>query len=357
MKEDLKIWFTKRLLSWFDQGHRPLPWKGVKNPYLIWVSEIILQQTRVEQGLPYYERFIKAFPTVLALAQADEAKVMRLWQGLGYYSRARNMHKAAKYIVEELSNTFPGTYEEIIQLSGVGPYTAAAIASFAFDEPKAVVDGNVYRVLSRIFSLSIPIDSTEGKKVFRALADDLISIDRAADYNQAIMDFGAIICKPKKPKCDICVFSDRCRAYKEGHALDLPVKSKRVKKVDRYFNYLVLMKRGGAYVKLRVHKDIWRGLYEFPLVESEGVIGIEELRESCRSIGIELNIDGQLVPKYWKRTLSHQRVHVYFWKVDAVFKPKSRKDFNFVPVNELKDLPVPKVIDLYLRDNSLTLFD
>ncbi|MCR9286527.1 MAG: A/G-specific adenine glycosylase [Bacteroidetes bacterium] len=225
-----KQFFTKKLMEWFSQNHRPLPWKGEKNPYYVWLSEIILQQTRVEQGLPYFEKFKSTYPTVAGLANAPEDEVMKLWEGLGYYSRARNLHFTAKYISKELGGVFPSDFEGILKLKGVGPYTAAAIASFAFDLPHAVVDGNVYRVLSRFFGIEKAIDSTEGKKEFSKLAQTLIDTKQPANYNQAIMDFGATHCKPSSPNCGKCLMSLNCFAFKNSKIESLPFKSKKKKK-------------------------------------------------------------------------------------------------------------------------------
>ncbi|MEO1629046.1 MAG: A/G-specific adenine glycosylase, partial [Bacteroidota bacterium] len=239
MKSSDTSFFSTALLGWYQNNHRPLPWKGIKDPYLIWLSEIILQQTRVATGWAYFERFREQYPTVHHLADASIDEVMKLWEGLGYYSRARNLHFTAQHISRTLGGTFPNTYKDILQLKGVGPYTAAAIASFAFGLPVAVVDGNVYRVLSRVFGMRDPIDSGAGKKKFAELANLLLDKDRPADYNQAIMDFGATVCTPGVPNCHQCPFEDRCLANAEGTARELPVKSKKLVRKTRYFNYLV----------------------------------------------------------------------------------------------------------------------
>ena len=355
--EERKIEFTKQLLDWFDEGQRPLPWKGIKDPYLIWVSEIILQQTRVEQGLPYYERFIAAFPTVADLALAEQDKVLRQWQGLGYYSRARNMHAAAKHIVSELSGQFPRSYDELLKLKGVGPYTAAAIASFAFGETKAVVDGNVYRVLSRFFDIEHPIDSSKGKKYFEKLANELIPNSRPADFNQAIMDLGATICMPKRPKCENCYLSKWCVAFKDGSIQMLPKKKKKTNKRERFFNYLVIEYNGGYFLRQRQSKDIWKGLYEFPLIESSDRMNTTELTQASDKIGLPLHFVGHTEPKYAKRTLTHQTIHVFFWKVNVEDPAIMASSYQYFDRKDLSSVPLPKVIDLYLNDNSLTLFD
>ncbi|MEO1264044.1 MAG: A/G-specific adenine glycosylase, partial [Bacteroidota bacterium] len=241
-------------MEWFSTNHRPLPWKGEKNPYLIWLSEIILQQTRVEQGLPYFEKFKKKYPTVKDLANAPEDEVMKMWEGLGYYSRARNLHAAAKFIADELNGTFPDTFHEILGLKGVGPYTAAAIASFAYGLPHAVVDGNVYRVLSRFFGIEEPIDTTAGKKLFAALAQELLDEKQAGNYNQAIMDFGATHCTPALPACTSCLMKSKCTAFQKNTVNKLPVKIKKTKRRQRFFNYLILNEKGNVFIKKRTQK-------------------------------------------------------------------------------------------------------
>lgn len=263
--------FTDSLLAWHAQHHRDLPWKNTQDPYAIWLSEIILQQTRVAQGLPYYERFLAAFPSVRHLADASADEVMRLWEGLGYYSRARHLHQTAQYIAYELGGNFPHTYETIRQLKGVGDYTAAAIASFAFGLPYAVIDGNVYRVLARVFGIDTPTDTTAGKQQFAQLAQSLLPRHRPADFNQAMMDFGASCCTPTQPDCPHCPLSGECRAYAQGMTVQLPVKSKKTIRNERYFTYLVLRlpPNNAVWIVQRTQKDIWQNLYEFPMIASE----------------------------------------------------------------------------------------
>ena len=271
--------FTKKLLSWFSTHQRPLPWKGEKNPYLIWLSEIILQQTQVEQGRPYFEKFKAAYPTVHDLANASEDEVMKRWQGLGYYSRARNLHFTAKHISSELNGIFPKTFKGLKQLKGVGEYTAAAIASFAYEVPVAVVDGNVYRVLSRFFGISEPIDTTKGKQIIRELADKMLDQADPGKYNQAIMDFGAGQCKPRKPLCLSCPMSSECAAFNENMVLSLPVKVKKIKKKTRYFNYLVIQFENSLYLQKRQENDIWKELYQFPLIETKSIPELKEIEK------------------------------------------------------------------------------
>lgn len=259
--------FQENLLAWAAHTHRPLPWKGSQNPYHIWLSEILLQQTRTEQGLPYYEKFVAQFPTITDLADASEDEVFKLWQGLGYYARARNLHATAKFIAYQLDGKFPDAYADIRALKGVGDYTAAAIASFAYNLPHAVVDGNVYRVLSRFFGIDTPIDSTEGKKQFADLAQQLLDTEQPARYNQAIMDFGAIHCKPQQPICSTCLHQAKCVAFQQKKTAILPVKSNKLVKKDRFFYYFIYNFDQHIQLHKRTSKDIWQGLYDFPLLE------------------------------------------------------------------------------------------
>lgn len=261
--------FRRELLAWYNQNKRHLPWRDETDPYKIWVSEIILQQTQVKQGMAYYLRFIETFPNVGSLAAAREDRVLKMWQGLGYYSRARNLHAAARMVMKEFAGKFPRSYNDIIRLKGVGEYTAAAISSFAFNEKQAVVDGNVYRLLSRLFGIQKAVDSSEGKKAFASLAKELIDEKYPGDYNQAIMEFGSQHCRLHEPFCNSCVFSDDCFAYRNNRIKQLPVKSKKTKISERHFNYVVRVYRDK---KLAIHKrkdkDIWKGLYEFELHET-----------------------------------------------------------------------------------------
>ena len=268
-----KKFFLENLLKWnqFDNS-RAMPWKGEKDPYKIWISEIILQQTRVDQGRAYYDRFVKMWPDIKSLAGAPEQQVYKLWEGLGYYSRCRNLIASAKFISGELGGSFPAKYEDILSLKGIGNYTAAAVASFAFNLPYAVVDGNVSRILARFFGIQTPVDTTEGKKLFNALAGDLIDRSDPASYNQAIMDFGAVICKPALPLCKSCPMQKKCVAYRENMVDILPVKEKRVRTRERFFNYIIIECLGKLYVTQRIQKDIWQNLYEFMLIENTSLL-------------------------------------------------------------------------------------
>ena len=358
MNKKHKTAFTKKLLQWFDTNDRPLPWKGEKNPYYIWLSEIILQQTRVAQGLPYFEKFKKHFPQIKDLADASEDTVMKLWEGLGYYSRARNLHSTAKFIAYERSGIFPKTYEEILQLKGVGPYTAAAISSFAYNLPHAVVDGNVYRVLSRVFGIETPIDTTLGKKQFSALAAELLANKQAGKYNQAIMDFGATQCLPAKPKCKICPLQKQCVAYATQKINSLPVKSKKIKKRERYFNYIVLKTETTILIHKRIEKDIWQNLYDFPLIEADNFIDKEAIisNKLFQSLIEKQSFAFSKTSKPFKQLLTHQKIMAIFWEF-TLNKPLKKIPANFILINQ-KNIPnfaFPKIIDWYLKDKALYL--
>lgn len=306
--------FAQLLLKW-GRTHlsRPMPWKGEKDPYKIWLSEIMLQQTRVEQGLPYYEKFVAAYPTIRQLADAPDQEVFKLWEGLGYYSRCRNLLATARHIAYQLNGNFPGSYDDILALKGVGPYTAAAIASFAYNLPHAVLDGNVYRVLSRIHGIGIPTDSTEGKKLFTALAQQQLPSTQAAAYNQAIMDFGATVCKPL-PLCSSCFFADDCVAFAAGKQLTLPVKEKQLQVSDRFFFYLVLEYGDRVAVHQRMSRDIWQDLFEFLLVETtEPASWSLVAAELEHAMGLEPTAYQRVGTRYVvKQRLTHQLVHLSF---------------------------------------------
>ncbi len=350
--------FTKNLLQWYHPSDRPLPWKAIRNAYYIWLSEIILQQTRVEQGLPYYQKFVRKYPTVEQLADAEEDAVLKDWEGLGYYSRARNLHAAAKQIVSTHEGVFPHKYADIRALKGVGDYTAAAIASFAYNLPYAVVDGNVYRVLARFFGIDIAIDSTKGKKVFQHLADQLIDKNRAGVYNQAIMDFGATVCKPALPNCSHCQLHLSCYAYAEQAIDKLPYKAKKLKKKTRYFYYILLKEGDFYYLQKRTQKDIWRNLYEFPLLEMP--IQNHE-QDSCHAI-MQLLKEKTLIgsndalktcSKMYRQTLSHQKIQAFFLTIvrDSTY-PILQDSYIKVAAKALDDYAFPKIIRSFLIKNS-----
>ncbi len=354
-----QLFFRTELLNWYNSSHRPLPWKGKKNPYLVWLSEIILQQTRVEQGMPYYHRFVERFPDIKDLADAQEDEVMKLWEGLGYYSRARNLHATAKYIAYELGGRFPETYSGILNLKGVGPYTAAAISSFAFDLPHAVVDGNVFRVLSRFFGIDVPIDTSKGKKLFSALAQELLDKNEPARYNQAIMDFGATHCTPKNPKCNTCLLKANCQAFLSNQIGHFPKKSKKISRKTRYFHYLIFNYGEEIWIRKRTDRDIWKNLYEFPMLEGDGSIQpVTQLLESSEwktlLLGSEYSIER--VSKPYQHLLTHQKIIAIF--IEIQLKKELVSDSSEIKKIERKNLSkfaFPKLIDCYLMDKSLYL--
>jgi len=345
--------FHNQLIKWYLQNKRDLPWRNTTNPYLIWLSEIMLQQTRVAQGMPYFFSFTKEFPTVFDLANANEEQVLKLWQGLGYYSRARNLHKTAQYVANELNGIFPPTYKDLLKLKGVGEYTAAAIASFSYNEAVPVVDGNVFRVLSRYFDIESDIALPATKKEFTELAYELmpketqggaeLSEANPAIFNQAIMEFGALQCVPKSPDCKICVFNDSCTALQKKKVNTLPVKSKKTKITNRFFNYFVLEDPlGNAVVQKREAKGIWHNLYEFPLLETQEIVGFDFVSKAVQNdifsdytiISIEEYSHATVIHK-----LSHQHLHIQFWKIRVKEIIKGGID-----INDLKALPFPIVI-------------
>jgi A/G-specific adenine glycosylase len=311
--------FSKPLIMWYLINRRELPWRKTADPYQIWLSEIILQQTRIAQGTAYFEKFIDEFPTVFELANADEKKVLKLWQGLGYYSRARNLHITARKIAEELNGEFPGSHKELLALKGVGDYTASAIASIAFELPHAVVDGNVYRVLSRFFGISTPIDSVKGSKEFKALAQDLLDPEQPGNHNQAVMELGALVCTPRGPKCDICPLKSNCFASLHGRSEEFPVKQGKVTTKKRYFNYLVLDAADGfTKIRKRTDSDIWKHLYEFPLVESDGYTTDPGQVQGMIAREFDLSDNYTLKkfnPEPVVHKLSHQELHTDFWVI------------------------------------------
>lgn len=311
--------FHKSLLNWYLENKRDLPWRKNNTPYTIWLSEIMLQQTRIAQGLPYYQKFITHFPSVFDLAEAEEEQVLKLWQGLGYYSRARNLHFTAKYVAEELNGTFPDNYKDLKKLKGVGDYTAAAIASICYQEPVAVVDGNVYRVLARYFGVETPINSTEGVKEFKALAKKMLYTKDPATYNQALMEFGALHCKPKNPLCESCPFQKNCVAFQQGITTSLPVKLKKTKVRTRHFNYLIFLKNKETLLQKRTGKGIWKNLYEFPLVETPTEMHKEDFNEQP-VINKILKNEPKKIQLYnnkpIKHVLSHQKIFAKFWVVN-----------------------------------------
>ena len=339
--------FSTKLINWYTVNKRDLPWRSTNNPYYIWLSEIILQQTQVVQGTPYYHAFTSQFPTVYDLAKANEEDVLKLWQGLGYYSRARNLHWSAKYIVNELDGVFPDTYKDILKLKGVGDYTASAIASICFNEVTAVVDGNVYRALSRIFGIETPINSTLGQKEFKALAQKLIDKKEPAIFNQAIMEFGARQCKPKNPDCSVCPFKTSCLALKENKIAVLPVKLKKTKVTKKYFNFIVIIsKNEKTILEQRIGSGIWQNLYQFPLIETEKPSTYNNIKSKIENLDVlaDMNFDVHLYNDTdIIHKLSHQHLYTKFWIVSI-----DKSIENGIDISNIKDYPVPILIGNFI---------
>ncbi|SHI30307.1 A/G-specific DNA-adenine glycosylase [Hymenobacter daecheongensis DSM 21074] len=347
-------YFAPALLEWYPRHRRDLPWRHTQDPYAIWLSEVILQQTRVKQGLPYYLDFITTYPTVHDLAAAPEDEVLRHWQGLGYYSRARNMHHTAQQVVREYDGKFPDTYTELLKLRGVGQYTAAAIASFAFGEKVAVLDGNVYRVLARVFGITADIAAPASRKQFQTLADALIPAAAPAEFNQAIMEFGAIQCTPVKPDCLFCPLQQHCFAFQHGMVQELPVKSKAKASRTRYFHYLVLRHGETVYLKKRGPKDIWQGLYDFALTETDAAeLPPMALLDAVESLGGQLATDRAAEPvQALRHVLSHQKVEAKFhpvWLRQPLAQPALQAaGLAAFTATEAHDLPKPILIANYI---------
>jgi len=347
--------FAQKIIRWYTEHKRPLPWRETTDPYKIWLSEIILQQTRVAQGLPYYERFVNTYPTVVKLAVAPQQNVLRLWQGLGYYSRARNLHTCAKQIVETYNGVFPSTFNELQKLPGVGPYTAAAIASIAFKESVAVVDGNVYRVLSRVFGIEIDAASTEGKKYFFEKANQLVPAKDPDLFNQAMMEFGALHCLPQNPKCDECIFSNTCLARKHELQNVLPIKSKKTKIKKRYFYYFDIRFKHKRLMKLRTAKDIWQGLFDFYMIEKKRPTNSAGLRQE--EIAIIAPYLPAKLPASIKHVLSHQQLFIHFipmeLKSDKEFSVAAKKlALQVYSKKEVEQIPKPIVIERYVKAST-----
>lgn len=346
----------EELISWYRAHKRDLPWRETALPYRIWLSEIILQQTRVSQGLPYYEAFVSKFPTVSDLANAHEDDVMLTWQGLGYYSRARNLHATAKYVANELNGRFPDSYAELLKLKGVGEYTAAAIASFCYNETVPVIDGNVYRVLSRFFGIAEPIDSSKGKKLFKALAEELIDGKNPAEYNQAIMEFGAIQCVPKSPTCENCPLNKNCVAHAENKIANLPVKKNKTKVTRRFLNYFFITEGENLFIERREENDIWQNLYQLPLIEGgKDELSLEIINDWLTENFVVGSTNFRVREgKTYKHVLSHQILRVTFWIVSSekLFLSKQGKRKK-IALENLQDYGMPRVITRFFDQNNL----
>jgi len=330
--------FSDNILKWYSLHKRSFPWRETKNAYLIWLSEIILQQTKTEQGLPYFQKFINTYPTIYDLAKASEQDVLKLWQGLGYYSRARNLHHTAKFIAYNLNGKFPDNYKDLMQLKGVGDYTASAIASICFNQKEAVLDGNVFRVLARYFGIETDIASGNGKKEFKNLAQELLPDTDFAAYNQAVMDFGATQCTPKKTNCTSCILQNSCFAYLNNKVSILPIKKKKNSVKKRYFNYIIFLdKQNNTLVYQRKNKDIWQNLFEFHLIEDSKPLKTAQILQSLKTTKHVKNILGfsKFNDKPIIHKLSHQHIHTTFWIAQVKILPK-----NSIPFIAIKDYPV-----------------
>ncbi|CAN5736327.1 hypothetical protein BH10BAC2_BH10BAC2_34920 [soil metagenome] len=355
--------FTKLLLEWnLQHNRREMPWKGEKNPYKVWLSEVILQQTRVDQGWAYYEKFIKKYPTIHLLAKAKDEEVFKLWEGLGYYTRCKNLLHTARFIDTEHAGKFPSNYDEIISLKGVGTYTAAAIASFCFDLPYAVIDGNVFRVLSRVFGIATPVDSTEGKTQFQIIAEKTLNNKAPGLYNQAIMDFGATICKPLLPLCSTCALNKICIAYKTAEVNKLPVKEKVLKKKNRWFTYIIFQVDDKILVHKRTAKDIWQNLFEFYLIETDSNPGWDKtIIADFLQTQLGLNkFEVVKISTAAPQQLTHQHIKGYFITVKLKKVPQqlTSEDSLWLSQTQLADLAFPAFINQYLHNKNIqaTLF-
>lgn len=347
MEQPEILFFRKKLLQWASKNHRPMPWKGERNPYFIWLSEIILQQTRVEQGLPYFIRFKEKYPTVTALANAPLDEVLLLWEGLGYYSRARNLHHTSQTIATKFGGKFPKKYDDILALKGVGEYTAAAIASFAYDMPKAVVDGNVIRVLSRYCGIKTAFDTTIGKKKIKETAAKFLIKEKSAIYNQAIMDFGAVMCMPQLPNCENCPLHTKCVAYQQNIVNQLPQKAKKISIRERHFLFFVIKEKNKIIIEKRTEKDIWQDLYQLPAIE---------INQKDIPLFFKSNPDFQLLQQK-KQLLSHQRIigHFVSGKTDkAKMHITDTQNWKEVKLTELSNFAFPRIINLFLKENNLS---
>ena len=341
---------ANQLITWYKKNGRDLPWRHTKDPYIIWLSEIILQQTRVEQGLPYFYKFVEEYPSVQDFAEAQEDDLLRLWQGLGYYSRVRNMHKAAKMVMSQFQGKFPSRYEDAIQLTGVGEYTAAAIASFSQNQAKAVLDGNVFRVLTRYFGIDTPINSSAGKKQFQHIADELIPLAEPGLYNQAIMDFGAIVCKPKLPDCGNCPLRMNCVAYSNNQISQLPVKTKGKASRNRYFNYFIVEKDQQILLTKREDNDVWANMYEFPLLETELELVSNELQQLPAFQEYFSGSSIQQIGEPVKHILSHQNIYARFYRiVDGIDLIKKNPSWNYYNSDNLDKLAKHKLIFSFIN--------
>lgn len=343
--------FAQKLINWYNSNARNLPWRNTKNAYKVWLSEIILQQTRVDQGLNYYQKFIHRFPTIFELAKASEDEVLTLWQGLGYYSRARNLHFTAKLIVNQLEGKFPNSKSELLKLKGVGDYTASAIASFCFNEPTPVIDGNVYRFICRLNGIRTPIDVAETKAKILSFLNKNISKTKPDLFNQALMEMGALVCKPKKPDCKTCVFNIDCIARKKNLIDEIPYKSKKLKVKERFFNYLVIQQKNGLFFKKRMHNDIWKNMYDFPMIETQRQINQDELIK-------EIEYQFQFKPTNLQlistgtHLLTHRKIYLNFWELKN-FHQNQTNSWVLLNIGELHNIALPRAITRFIEKSIL----
>lgn len=344
------LFFSNKIIQWYNINKRNLPWRETKSAYYVWVSEIILQQTRVDQGTAYYLRFIERFPDIGLLAKASEDDVLKMWQGLGYYTRARNLHKGAQQVITDMDGQFPTTFEQIKTIKGIGDYTASAISSIVFNLPTPAIDGNVFRVLSRVFGIFQAIDTAKGKRSFKELSLQLIDGNQPGDYNQAVMEFGALLCKPKSPLCETCPFQGNCYAFKNDKTEQLPVKSKKVKTKERFFNYLIIENKQHVYMNKRSDNDIWKNMFDFPLIETNKNINIDTLiqTDQWNQVFKKHEVIITQISNNFKHILTHQHINARFIHI-------SIKNENFLPTHFIKmdkrdifELAVPKIIENYL---------
>ena len=345
----------KHIYDWFEQYKRDLPWRKTSDPYKIWVSEIILQQTRVNQGHHYYLRFIKKFPTIVVLANAPDDEVLKAWQGLGYYSRARNLHHSAKYIVNGLNNIFPERYTDIIKLKGIGPYTAAAIASIAFNKPYPTLDGNVYRFLSRFYNINEPVNTSKGEKLFLQIAEKILLENNPGMHNQALMEFGALQCIPAKPDCTICPVIQWCIAYKTNKVRELPVKIRSAKQTKRYFLYIYINYNDSVFIKKRIKNDIWKNLYELPVFEEKREIPPEEIlktKDFLKIIGKSKFTVGN-ISKTYIHLLSHQKIYAKFIHIQLDTNVDIPEKFIQINKKDIHKFAIPRLIDIFFKDIGL----
>jgi A/G-specific adenine glycosylase len=341
--------FSDELVQWYLHNKRDLPWRHTTDAYIIWLSEIILQQTRVEQGMPYFYRFVEKYPDVNSFAAAPEDDILKLWQGLGYYSRGRNMLKTARLVNELYNGKFPQQYNQLIKLKGIGEYSAAAISSFSANEAKAVVDGNVYRVLARYFGIDDPINSTTGKKKFQQLADELLNHDHPGLHNQAMMEFGAMLCKPKNPACGVCPVRTGCFAFMHNATTTLPVKLKKLKIRERYFNYFLIVNGDEILLNKRDEKDIWANMYDMPMVETPGLLSINELVTLPKTVALfGKNLEIGEISQVYKHVLTHQRLYVRFIKINPT-SVKLQQQWFFTNRKNLEKFALPKIIFIFIK--------